>query len=481
MPKATLLRTANALRKRALARWRLLSLATKFLVVAAAPIVCNSLILGAWVSRQVEEGVVHEEAAAGALYVEALLEPVVRRMTDVDTVGTAATEALNALTQSNSFRDKIANYKVWSPSGTILFSKEASLAGKQFPVTGGLKEALEGKVAAEFDSLDDEENSFERDLQHKLLEMYVPIHDPGTGKVIAVAEIYQIGDKLGEELTKVRIKTWGIVALLTTVMTGLLFEIVRQGSITIGRQRRVLLGQVKELSRLLGEVSELRRSVDDAHKRAATSTERFIRRVGSDLHDGPAQYIGLALLNLEDLDNRQEADGKTSEKAIANIDNLLTSALDELRGIAAGLAPPEIDKLNLAEALRLAVRNHEWRTGTAVTADISSSGPAVPEIVKINLFRFAQEALNNAFAHAKGVNQALRAIIGSTTISIEVSDDGPGVGDRSSDAHRPKLGLAIMKDRIEALGGKFEIIARSPAGTTVKAVVDLNPGALAHG
>lgn len=481
MPKATLLRSANALRKRVLARWRLLSLATKFLIVAAVPIVGNSLILGAWVSHQVEEGVVQEEAAAGALYVEALLEPVVRRMTDLNTVGAAATEALNDLVKSNSFSDKIANYKVWNTSGTILFSKEASLMGKTFPVAGGLKDALEGKVTAEFDDLDDEENSFERDLQHQLLEIYVPIHDPATGNVIAIAEIYQIADKLGNELRKVRIKTWAIVALLTTIMTGLLFEIVRQGSVTIGRQRRVLLGQVKELSRLLGEVSRLRRSVDDAHKRAATSTEQFIRRVGSDLHDGPAQYIGLALLNLEDLESRDGNDGKDNEKAIAKLDNLLTSALDELRGIAAGLAPPEIDKLNLADTLRLAVRNHEWRTGSAVSTDISSSAAVVPEIVKINLFRFAQEALNNAFTHGHGINQTLRAIAGSTTISIEVSDEGPGVDDLASDAHRPKLGLAIMKDRIEALGGKFEIIARKPAGTTVRAVVDLSHGAMVHG
>ena len=208
------------LRKKLRVRWRLAGLATKFLIMAIPPVVCNSLLLGAWVSREVQEGVVQDEAAAGALYVEALLEPVLRRMSSTETASAAAIEALNDLAASKPFRERIANYKVWSLDGRILFSKAPELIGRTYPLGDRLREALTGKVTAEYDELSDEENTWERDLQKPLLEIYVPIRALDTGRVVAVAEIYQFAGELESELRAVRFKTWAIVATLTTAMVG---------------------------------------------------------------------------------------------------------------------------------------------------------------------------------------------------------------------------------------------------------------------
>ena len=82
---------------------------------------------------------------------------------------------------------------------------------------------------------------------------------------------------------------------------GALFSIVRDGSKTIDQQRVFLTERVAQLSDLLQQNEVLRQRVERAARSATEGTERLMRQVGSDLHDGPAQLIALALLRLDSL------------------------------------------------------------------------------------------------------------------------------------------------------------------------------------
>jgi signal transduction histidine kinase len=210
----------------------------------------------------------------------------------------------------------------------------------------------------------------------------------------------------------------------------------------------------------------LKALVDEAHQRAITSTERYIRRIGSDLHDGPVQQIGLALLLVEKLSIGGTSTARTNA---SKIDGLLSGALQEIRSIAAGLAPPELDNLSIQEALLLVARNHEWNTGTAVTTSILGVPEDVQPLMKISLFRFAQEGLGNAFKHGGGKDQTLRAKFDAGLFIVEVTDSGAGLQPNYGSVTRPKLGLAIMRDRIESLNGTFEIESQVGGGTLIRA------------
>src|SRR5262249_16208092 len=84
------------------------------------------------------------------------------------------------------------------------------------------------------------------------------------------------------------------------VVIGCLFGIVHNGSRTIEKQRLSLEQRVAQLSRLLAENTDLRQRVDYANQRMADANERMLRQIGADLHDGPVQLLGLALLKLGD-------------------------------------------------------------------------------------------------------------------------------------------------------------------------------------
>src|SRR5262249_38263816 len=127
-----------------------------------------------------------------------------------------------------------------------------------------------------------------------------------------------------------------------------LYGIVWRGNKTIESQRAVLV---------------------DARRTSVETNERFLRRIGADLHDGAAQLISLALLRLDSLRPLIAPEHSKSEE-FAKIHGVLQDCLREIRHLSAGLAPPQLDNMPLQKVLQLVVRQHEQRTDRPVDAII---------------------------------------------------------------------------------------------------------------
>ena len=92
---------------------------------------------------------------------------------------------------------------------------------------------------------------------------------------------------------------------------------------------------------------------------------------------------------------------------------------------------------------------------------------------KIAAFRFIQEALNNAYEHAEGVEQAVTCRYENQVFELEVKDGGPGLKQSETVANESGLGLVGLRQRIESLGGTFVITSEPGKGTTLKMQCDL--------
>ena len=100
--------------------------------------------------------------------------------------------------------------------------------------------------------------------------------------------------------------------------------------------------------------------------------EGYLRRIGADLHDGPAQLVALAAMKLDD--PLLIAANSTSEIASARSGTsgqVLTMLYDEIRSICGGLILPHIETVQTAELITHAARAHEQRTGTKVQLALS--------------------------------------------------------------------------------------------------------------
>jgi len=266
-----------------------------------------------------------------------------------------------------------------------------------------------------------------------------------------------------------------VVGAFMLGMYGLLAIFSKRTSDTIDRQQGELHRQVVRLTELLDQNRQLHGRVQRAAASVADLNEKLLRRVGAELHDGAAQDLSLALMQM-DMAIAQNENGspKTSRVELLNgIQSALQNALGEIRGIASGLALPQLAALSPAQLFEHAARAHEMRTHTSVEVELKSLPGELPLPVKITAYRLVQEALNNSFKHAGGAGQKVRARGADQALWIEISDTGPGFEAGQAMGAGDHIGLVGMRERVESLGGTFEIHSQPGQGTAVSALLSL--------
>ncbi len=434
--------------------------------------------IGAWITSQIEAGVVHRTAETAAVYMDSAVAPLLQNLATGGEIGVDEARKLDDLFRTTPLGQQIYSFKVWNRQGRVLYATSPAIVGQTFPIAGGLARGLQGQVAAEISSLENEENVSERARGRPLLEIYGPVRRTGSDEVIAVAEFYQSVDDLQSDLAASVRQTWLVVAAITAGMYLLLAGFVRRASSTIARQQAELSTQVGRLQKLLRRNAELDERVRRAAAQSTTLNERFLRRISAELHDGPAQDLGLALLKLDNVIARSEAQrARTGEgedgQDLTIVNHSLDHALKEIRAISSGMGVPNLNHLSLIEIVTRVVRTHERRTSTHVEV-LSERLPVHATLpVKIALYRVIQEALTNAYRHAHGAGQGVVVRANAGILTIQISDEGPGVKEQTGHEDEEHLGIVGMRERVESLGGVFEFGSVPGHGARVTARIPL--------
>ena len=449
------------------------SRASQFVIAATLILGLTMLFVGNLVSERVKSAALQSAAEAGALYMEAFLEPYVQELDSTAELSAKNIEELDRLMQSPSLKRHLASVKIWRPDGTVAYSTDKSIIHSSFP-TDEIAGALSGRVVTALEDLEQEENSFERSLEVPLYEIYAPLREFNTGEIVAVGEFYERADELDKEISRVRQQVWTVVGAATLAMLSLLFFFVRHGDKTIQKQQTALRARVIEQARLNRKNAALQRKITNANHEFWKINEFTLRRIGADLHDGPAQLLTLILIRLDDLADQLEGrSGHDDDRGTyETIRGAAQDALREIREISRGLALPEIQDLALSEELALAARRHEQRTGTPVKLSLSPLPSSAPLSLKICIYRFVQESLNNAYRHANGQGQTIIASHNNGLLTVQVKDAGPGIPEQAMTIEadgNTRLGLAGLRYRVESLGGLFYIDSAPGRGTTIMA------------
>lgn len=450
--------------------------AQHFLGVSLLILVCGMATVGWWISAQVERAMLNRAGYTTALYVDSFVAKPVQELVESSPPSEEAVTRLEQLLAGTKLGQEVVAFKVWSLDGTVIYSADPALIGRNFPISDALQQSLEGTVTAHLSNLDNAENVRERVQADRLLEIYSPIRSDGTGEVIASVEYYQRVDDLERTIAFSQQRSWLLVIVITLVMYLLLGGFVQRASTTIVEQRVELQTQVSRLKNLLARNVELDERVRRAAARSTAYNERVLRRISSELHDGPAQYIGLASLRLDRVLAACEGLPDTVRLAedVDAIQGALSQAMLEIRAISAGLGLPQLDKLALADVALKAVRAHERRTNSVVELDITLPPDLVCcSVSKITIYRVIQEGLTNAFRHAHGAQQRVELGLSGDRIALRVSDTGPGFEPPLPGEWGEHMGLAGMRDRVESLGGEFTILSQ-PGNTVLVALIPLH-------
>jgi signal transduction histidine kinase len=202
-------------------------------------------------------------------------------------------------------------------------------------------------------------------------------------------------------------------------------------------------------------------------RQAAVLEER--ERLARELHDSVTQSLYAVSLHAEAA-GRALADGETAPAVtnLADIRETTQEALAEMRLLLFELRPPLLQERGLAAALQTRLRAVEARAGLVTEFEGEDVRRLRPEVEQ-ELYRIAQEALNNVLKHAHASRVTVRLDAADGHAALEIADDGVGFDPslRGGDG----FGLPGMRERVERLGGTLRVESAPGAGTRVRVEV----------
>jgi signal transduction histidine kinase len=218
----------------------------------------------------------------------------------------------------------------------------------------------------------------------------------------------------------------------------------------------------------------------------AVTTER--NRLARDLHDSVTQSLfSLTLFTQAALERVEVGDLDRAKQSLARIADTARRGLKEMRLLIYELRPLALEDEGLVGALQHRLEMVEGRSGVQTRLLVEPQGGVeLPPNLEEELYRIAQEALNNTLKHANASSVTVRlAVTPSATnggvgarpdgrhLEFEVSDDGCGfdlqaVGDKGG------LGLTSIRERVEGLGGELNVISSPGQGTALRVDVHLS-------
>jgi signal transduction histidine kinase len=456
-----------------------LSLSRQFLMVSFPILLAGTLAIGWWIGRQVEDSVVHRIGSVTALYVDSFVAPHVQTLMTLSELSPNDRDMLRADLDGTPLGKKIVALKIWRKDGYVLFSNDAASIGKKFSIDEGLATALSGNIFSEISERSSAEQAEHGQPMARLIETYTPIHADRTGDVIAAAEFYVKPDDVDREAGAAQRRSWLLVAGAMLTIYLWLFWVVSRGSRTIEEQQSELSDKVHQLTILNEQNMRLQERVIGAAERATVLNENFLQRLSADIHDGPGQDLGYALMQLKNLADMQATPGIQWQmdwiKGLEPARLAVESALRELRAISADIELPDIAQLGPQAIAARVVRDFQVKTGASVLLLAAVPPIDVEFRVKVALYRVLQESLANTVRHAQGKDCRVELSLNGNDLTVEISDKGPGFDPRAV-ASKGRLGLHGMRQRIEVLGGSFELQTQEGSGTAIRVTLPLIQG-----
>ncbi len=193
-------------------------------------------------------------------------------------------------------------------------------------------------------------------------------------------------------------------------------------------------------------------------------SSREQQRIGEDLHDGLGQHLTAITFLTRALERRLAAKSLDEAKEAAEIGRLVMQALTQTRNLARGLVPAELERNGLIPAIAELAARVERTCKVRCLFEGSESVQIDDLLIRAQVFRIAQEAINNSVKHAKAkvIEVTLKPV--GDRIELTVTDDGVGI---APDAKMDGLGMRIMHYRARKIGGSLEVTTPPKGGTRI--------------
>jgi two-component system sensor histidine kinase UhpB len=205
---------------------------------------------------------------------------------------------------------------------------------------------------------------------------------------------------------------------------------------------------------------------------ALHASEEERKRIARELHDDTAQRLATLILRVRQL--ASESNDPARMRLFEEVRAEIVEAADEVKRMARGLRPPEIEELGLALAIQAHVRTLRESGALRVYADIQPIGQVLSPTAKLALYRIVQEALSNVRRHSGAPSATVRLRREDGHVVAEVSDRGQGFPLATTVDGQQGLGLVGMQERATMIGGRLTFESVPGEGTRVRVSVPVD-------
>jgi len=196
----------------------------------------------------------------------------------------------------------------------------------------------------------------------------------------------------------------------------------------------------------------------------AQESER--QRLSRQMHDGPAQALSNFILQTEIAVRLFEIDQEKAREELSILKTSATSAFQQVRDFIFELRPMMLDDLGLVPTLKRYVESYKGQTDVSIRMTINGVERRLESYVEVIIFRSIQEILNFAVRHEQATQISVQMNIADANLKVTIDYNGKGI-DVSTVYESTGMGIKVIKDRVEMMGGYLEIESRTGKGSQI--------------
>jgi signal transduction histidine kinase len=241
-----------------------------------------------------------------------------------------------------------------------------------------------------------------------------------------------------------------------------------EDSIYSAQQIAIPLALMLRNAQLFEHLRAARSHLQELTKNLVSTQEEERQRLSLELHDDAGQAMTALKIKLTMIHKNLSPRCQHLQAPLEDTISLVSDAMERIRSLAYDLHPPALDAVGLNQALEDYCQRISRQTGMHIdytATDLQN----LPGHYEISIYRIVQEALNNAIKHAKANYATVKLSIKDNEIILKVTDNGIGFEPHQLMSRDPNkgLGLQSISERIEALGGTFDLYSQPGQGTTL--------------
>jgi signal transduction histidine kinase len=294
------------------------------------------------------------------------------------------------------------------------------------------------------------------------LEVLTPIESTRSASIENVASLRKANETLQQR-----------TAQLSTANRNLRTEVLvrksAQNSLRLSDQNhRILLGEARRMQQRLRHLSHQVLSAQEAER----------KEISRELHDEIVQTLTGINVQLATLKIESGVSKRTFTKHISYTQRLVEKSVNIVHQFARDLRPTLLDDLGLIPALHAYMKGFTKRTGLRVGFSTFAGVEKLSNDKRTVLYRVSQAALVNISQHAQANKVSVNITAQPNSVLMQIKDDGKSFDvDRVLDSRKNKrLGLIGMRERVEMVGGTFNVESSPGVGTTISAMIPFRHG-----